>query len=269
MDNPEGKAVMSIISVSNQKGGVGKTTTVGALSAALKKRGKTVLAIDMDPQGNLTFSLGAEGEGVVGTYEVLKGEVSPRDALQFTEVADVIPANILLSSVELEFTGEGREYLLSKAVQGIKDDYDYILIDTPPALSVLTINAFTASDSVIVPMLSDVFSLQGITQLYETVSYVQQYCNPSLRYEGMLLTRFAPRTVLATEVHGTAEMISSELGIPLFHTCIRNSVSLTEAQALQKDIIRHAPRNIAVKDYLAVADEIIYREADRCRTRES
>ncbi len=260
---------MSIISVSNQKGGVGKTTTVGALAAALKKRGKSVLAIDMDPQGNLTFSLGAEGEDVPSCYEVLTGEVSVRDALQFTEIADVIPGNILLSGVELEFTGEGREYLLGRALEPVKDSYDFILIDTPPALSVLTINAFTASDSVIVPMLSDVFSLQGITQLYETVGYVQQYCNPKLRYEGMLLTRFAPRTVLATEVHGTAQMISSELGIPLFHTCIRNSVCLTEAQALQKDIIRHAPRNIAVKDYLAVADEVIQREVDRCRTREN
>ncbi len=260
---------MSIISVSNQKGGVGKTTTTGALASALKKRGKKVLAIDLDPQGNLTFSLGGEGEGVPGSYEVLTGAVSVRDAVQFTEIMDVVAGNILLTGVELEYTGEGREFMLARALESIKDSYDFILIDTPPALSVLTINAFTASDSVLVPMLSDVFSLQGITQLYETVSYVQQYCNPELRYEGMLLTRFAPRTVLATEVHGTAQMISSELGIPLFHTCIRNSVSLTEAQALQKDIVGHAPRNIAVKDYLAVADEIIYREESRCRTREN
>lgn len=248
-----------VIAVSNQKGGVGKTTTTGALSAAFRKRDKRVLAIDLDPQGNLSFSMGAENEGVLTSYEVLKGEATLREAIQPTEVVDLLPANILLAGAELEFAGHGREYLLTNALRPVRNDYDYIFIDTPPALSVLTVNAFTAADSVIVPMLSDIFSLQGITQLYETVSHVREYCNPSLRFEGILLTRFAPRTKLATEVRGTAEMVSDELEIPLFHTCIRSSVAVTEAQAVQQNIIEYAPRNIAMKDYLALADEILYR----------
>ncbi|MGD9559935.1 MAG: ParA family protein [Oscillospiraceae bacterium] len=250
-----------IIAVSNQKGGVGKTTTTGALTAALAKRGKSVLAVDMDPQGNLSFSMSAESEGAPTSYEVLKGEVTARAAIQSTAIADIIPANILLSGAELEFTGLGREFLLRNALRSVRDEYDYVLIDTPPALSVLTVNAFTAADRLIIPMLSDIFSLQGITQLYETVSHVRTYCNPTLEFAGILLTRFAPRTTLANEVKGTAEMISSELEIPLFHTCIRSSVAVTEAQALQRNIISYAPRNIASKDYMALADEILYKES--------
>ncbi len=250
----------TIIAVSNQKGGVGKTTTTGALAAAFKKRGKKVLAVDLDPQGNLSFSMGAENEGVPTCYEVFKGETSIRSAIQATEVVELVPANILLSGAELEFTGQGREFLLANALRPIKQDYDFIIVDTPPALSVLTVNAFTAADSVIVPMLSDIFSLQGITQLYDTVTFVRTYCNPQLRFEGILLTRYAPRTTLAAEIQGTAQMISSELDIPLFHTCIRSSVAVTEAQALQKNLISYSPRNIAMKDYMALADEILYRE---------
>ncbi len=251
-----------VYAISNQKGGVGKTTTTGALAAAFKKRGKNVLAIDLDPQGNLTFSMGGHDDHVPTSYEVLKGEVTLYEAIQKTDVVDLVPANILLSSAELEFVGHGREFLLANALRPIRHLYDIILIDTPPALSVLTVNAFTAADKIIVPMLSDIFSLQGITQLYETVAYVQKHCNPTLEFEGMLLTRFAPRTSIGAEVRGTAEMVSTELGIPLFHTCIRNSVAVTEAQAMQRNIIGYAPRNNAIQDYLSLADEILYREID-------
>ncbi len=249
-----------IIAVSNQKGGVGKTTTTGALAAALQKRGKSVLCIDMDAQGNLSFSMSVSTDDVPTTYEMLKGTVSARAAIQSSPITDIIPGNILLSGAELEFSGEGREFLLSNALKPIRDDYDYILIDTPPALSILTINAFTAADRLIIPMLSDIFSLQGITQLYETVSQVKSYCNPSLQIAGILLTRFSPRTLLANEVLGTAQMISGELGIPLFRTCIRNSVVVTESQALQRNIFKYSPRNSASKDYLSLADELLFGE---------
>ncbi|MDL2295074.1 AAA family ATPase [Ruminococcaceae bacterium OttesenSCG-928-D13] len=249
-----------IFAVSNQKGGVGKTTTTSALAAALQKRGKSVLCVDMDPQGNLSFSMGAENEGVNTTYEVLKGECTAKAAVQASAVCPIIPGNILLSGSELEFTGQGREFLLCNALRPLRESYDFILLDTPPALSILTVNAFTAADRLIIPMLSDIFSLQGITQLYETVTHVKTYCNPNLQFAGILLTRFMPRTTLANEVRGTAEMISSELEIPLFRTCIRNSVSVSEAQALQRNIMEYSPRNIAIKDYLALADELLRQE---------
>ena len=251
-----------VIAVSNQKGGVGKTTTTGALAAALQKRGKSVLCIDMDPQGNLSFAMGANTDDGPTTYELLKGEATARTALQHTDVADLIPGSILLSGAELEFTGQGREFLLCNALRPVQDDYDFVLIDTPPALSILTVNAFTAADSLIIPMLSDIFSLQGITQLYDTVSHVQTYCNPNLEYAGILLTRFAPRTTIANEIRGTAEMISAELDIRLFRTCIRSSVVVTESQALQRSLLKHSPRNIAAKDYLSLADEILLRESE-------
>lgn len=245
-----------IISISNQKGGVGKTTTTGALAAGLRKKGYTVLAIDLDPQCNLSFSLGADNENNATIYDVLKGDIKPSYAIQHGPVADVIPATILLSSVELEFTNTGREFLLREVLTSITDLYDYILIDTPPALSILTVNAFTASDYIIVPMLSDIFSLQGIAQLYDTVERVRKYCNPRLQFAGILLTKFNPRTLLSNEIKGTAEMISQDLGIFLFDTHIRSSVTVSEAQSVQCNILDYAPRNHAVADYCQFVNEL-------------
>ena len=141
------------IVLSNQKGGVGKTTSAYVLSTALKEKGYKVLAVDMDPQGNLSFAMGADTESAT-IYDVLKGELKPRYAVQKSALVDIIPSNILLSGIELEFTGARREFLLKEALESLKSSYDYILIDSPPALGVLTVNAFTASDYVLVPMLS-------------------------------------------------------------------------------------------------------------------
>ena len=245
-----------IISISNQKGGVGKTTTTGALAAGLRKKGHAVLAIDLDPQCNLSFSLGADNENNATIYDVLKGNIKTSYAIQHAPVADIIPATILLSSVELEFTNTGREFLLREVLTPISDLYDYILIDTPPALSILTINAFTASDYIIVPMLSDIFSLQGIAQLCDTVDRVRKYCNPRLQIAGILLTKFNPRTLLSTEIKGTAEMISKDLGIFLFDTFIRSSITVSEAQSVQCNILDYSPRNHAVADYCQFMDEL-------------
>lgn len=247
----------SVISVSNQKGGVGKTTTTATLAACLQKKGFRVLAIDLDPQGNLSFSLGGDNEMSATSYHLLKGEVNPTFAVQRLPACDVISSNILLSSVELEFTGEGREYLLRKALETLRPYYNYILIDTPPALSILTVNAFTASDYIVVPMLSDIFSLQGITQLNETVVNVRQFCNPTLAYAGILLTRFNSRTLLSSEIVGTTKMIAENLNIPLFKTSIRNSVVVTEAPSVQRSLLDYAPSNGATLDYIALADEIL------------
>lgn len=246
-----------VISISNQKGGVGKTTTTCSLAAGLKKRGYRVLAIDLDPQGNLGFSVGADSETSASIYDVLKGEVKTQYAIQKTDSMDIIISSILLSGIELEFTNTGREFLLKEAIRPIQPFYDYILLDTPPALGILTINAFTASDLIIVPMLSDIFSLQGIAQLYETVERVKKYCNPNLAIAGILLTRYNPRTRLSREVRGTAELIAEDLHIRLFDSFIRSSVSASEAQSLQKNVFEYDSRSHIAQDYGRLIDELL------------
>ena len=246
-----------MISVSNQKGGVGKTTTTCAVAAGLKKRGYRVLVVDLDPQGNLGFSVGADTETSATIYDVLKGEVKVQFAIQKTAAMDIIISSILLSGIELEFTKTGREYLLNEALKPIRYLYDYILLDTPPALGILTINAFTASDSIIVPMLSDIFSLQGIAQLYETVERVKKYCNPNIAVAGILLTKYNPRTLLSREIRGTVELIAQDLNIRVFDSFVRSGVAASEAQSVQKSIFDYSPRSNIACDYNKFLDELL------------
>lgn len=247
------------IILSNQKGGVGKTTSVYALATIFKSRGYRVLAVDMDPQGNLSFSMGANTDGGATIYDVLKGELKPRYAVQKLTLVDLIPSNILLSSIELEFTGAEREFLLKRALEPLKADYDYIFIDSPPALGILTVNAFAAADYVLVPMLSDIFSLQGITQLEETIRRVKMYCNADIRMLGIFLTKHNPRTRFSQEVRGTVEMVAADLEIPFLDVYIRESVALREAQSLQQSVLDYAPRSNAARDYENLADELLIR----------
>lgn len=248
-----------VLSISNQKGGVGKTTTTGALSAALTKKGYRVLAIDLDPQGNLTFSIKGDSELSASIYDVLKGEVRPQHAIQRLECCDLIASSILLSGTELDFTETGREFLLRDAIEPLKVYYDFIIIDTPPNLGILTINAFSASDYIVVPVLSDIFSLQGLAQLHESVSHIKNYCNAKLAFAGILLTRFNDRTVLGREILGTARMIAKSLDIPLFETKIRTSVTVSEAQSAQVSLLKYSRNSPVAKDYMAFADELIER----------
>lgn len=246
-----------VISISNQKGGVGKTTTTCNVAAGLKKKGFRVLIIDLDPQGNLGFNVGADADISATIYDVLKGDTKTQFAIQKTDTTDIITSSILLSGIELEFTNTGREFLLKEAIKPILNSYDYILLDTPPALGIITINAFTASDTIIVPMLSDIFSLQGISQLYETVERVKKYCNPNLTIAGILLTKYNPRTLLGREIRGTAELIAQDLNIKLFDSYIRNSVAVSEAQSVQQSILDYAPKNTSAKDYMQFINELL------------
>jgi len=248
-----------VISISNQKGGVGKTTTTGAIAAGFKNKGFKVLCVDLDSQANLSFSAGAETEDCPTIYEILKNEAKTSFSIQRMPSFDIIASNILLSGIELEFTQTGREYLLKDALSSVKDKYDYIFIDTPPALSILTVNAFTASDYIIIPMLSDIFSLQGIAQLSETVKRVKTYCNPDLKIEGILLTKHNKRTILSREIRGTAELIAKELGTSLYKTTIRASVAVMEAQTSQQNIYEYAPKNGATLDYADLVNELLSR----------
>lgn len=248
-----------VISISNQKGGVGKTTTTGAVAAGFKQKGFKVLCVDLDPQSNLSFSSGAETEDCPTIYEIMKGEAKTSFSIQKMPSFDIISSNILLSGIELEFTQTGREYLLKEALSSVNDKYDYIFIDTPPALSILTVNAFTASDYIIIPMLADIFSLQGIAQLSETIDRVKKYCNSSVKVEGIVLTKYNRRTILSREIKGTAELIAEKLNTSIFNSTIRSSVAIMEAQTNQQDIYNYAPKNAAAQDYMDLVEELIER----------
>ena len=246
-----------VIAVTNQKGGVGKTTTCSALCGALSMKGYKVLAVDLDPQGNLSFSLGIESDDSYTIYDVMKGNCGMSDAIQHGEICDALPSNILLSGLELELTGVGREYVLREQLSEVAEDYDYIILDTPPALSVLTINAYTASDELIIPMLCEILSLQGIAQLKQTIFAVQRYYNKSLFVRGILLNKYNPRFTLTKEVEELAQMIAQQLDTVIFDTKISSSISIAEAPAHGESIMTYSPKSKAAKEYMAFVDELI------------
>ena len=250
-----------ILCVSNQKGGVGKTTTTNALAMGLRRMGRRVLCVDFDPQGDLSFGLRADNrvEMQNSVYHALKGELLAVQTIQHTPFCDVIPANMLLSGIELEFTGKGREYLLRDCLKPVLGLYDNILIDSPPALGILTVNAFTVADSVLMPVQPDIFSLQGLVQLNGTLEEVRRKSNPKVAAAGVLLTRFVAREKASRVIREAGEDITRQLGLPLLNTTIRNSSILTTAQINREDVLGYK-RNKAVEDYRRLLDELIARE---------
>lgn len=246
-----------VITITNQKGGVGKTTTTEAIGVCLKKKGMRVLCIDLDPQGNLSFSVDAETEYYPNIYNVIKDGTTIMHAIQKNEAFDIITANILLSSIELEFTQKDREFILKSVIEPVKKRYDYILIDTPPSLSILTINAFTASDCIVIPMVADVFSLQGIAELNETIMRVKKRYNPELKIEGVLLTKYNARSNLTKDILITAERVASQLQTKIFNQKIRAGCAIAEAQARQIPFLQYAPKSNVMKDYMAFVDEFV------------
>lgn len=245
-----------VIALTNQKGGVGKTTTCCAICGGLASLGKKVLAIDLDPQGNLSFSLGAEAEDVYTMYDVFKGNCDISDAIQHGGVCDVITSNILLSGVELELTGVGREYILREQLESVREEYDYIILDTPPALSVLTINAYTAADELVIPMLCEILSLQGIAQLKQTIFAVQRYYNKELTVGGILLNKYNPRLTLTKDVEDLAQVIADQLGTKIFKSRISTSVCIAEAPAHGESVITYSPKSKAAQEYMAFVTEL-------------
>ena len=241
--------MVNVLAVANQKGGVSKTTTSQAMTTLLNKQNKKTLAIDLDPQGNLSFAMKANLDNTPTIYNVLKGELKVSDILQHTESGDILPANILLSGADIEFMSTGREYLLKEAIQDISKQYEYIIIDCPPSLSVLTINAFAASSYVIVPSLADVFSLQGMAQLSNAIQSVKKYCNPDLKVAGILLTRFNQRTNLSNHVQKLLDSATKNMDSLLFNTFIRNSISVQESQYQRENMIDYSGKSNAMLDY--------------------
>ena len=246
------KEVLAII---NQKGGVGKSTTAAALGAGLILKGYRVLYIDLDAQGNLTFNMGA-GASALSSLEMLTGTATAEEAIRHTEQGDIIPASPALAGADNLITTTGKEYRLKEALEPLYKLYDYIVIDTPPALGILTVNALTACTGAIVPAQADAWSLQGITQLNGTIQTVKKYCNPALKVKGIMLTRFNSRAVVSRDMQELIAQTADALNTKLYKTTIRECTALKEAQAVQQDIYSYAPRSNATADYKALVAEI-------------
>lgn len=246
-----------IIVFANQKGGVSKTTTTGAFAAELARRGFRVLAIDADPQANLSDSVGADTQELSSLYDLLRRDCTVSDAIQQLEGFDIIAANIMLSACEQELVATGKEYRLREQLEPILPEYDYIIIDTPPSLGILTINAFTAADTVIIPTTPGIFSASGIQQLHNTIQNTRKYCNPGLCIAGVLMTRYNPQANISKDMRQLTTLLSGHIGAPLFATHIRASVAVEEAQAKKMDIFTHRQRSTVAQDYIAFVDEFL------------
>ena len=247
-----------IIAIANQKGGVGKTTTSINLSACLADKGKKVLVIDTDPQGNTTSGFGVEKNELDNTiYELILGECSIRDCIinNVTDNVSVLPANVNLAAAEIELIGiNKKEYILKNEVDYVKDEYDFIIIDCPPSLNMLTINAMTTADSVLVPIQCEYYALEGLSQLIHTVNLVKERLNPDLDMEGVVFTMYDSRTNLSLQV---VENVKQNLKQKVFKTLIPRNIRLAEAPSYGISINKYDAKSAGAEAYMQLADEII------------
>lgn len=247
-----------VIAIANQKGGVGKTTTAINLSAAIAKKGKKVLVIDSDPQGNTTSGFGVDKNELDNTiYELLLGECSVHDCILKEVIPNVsiLPANVNLAAAEIEMIGiDKKEYVLKNEIDWIKDDYDYIMIDCPPSLSMLTVNAMTTANTVLVPIQCEYYALEGLSQLIHTVNLVKERLNPKLEMEGVVFTMYDSRTNLSSQV---VENVKSHLKQKVYHTVIPRNIRLAEAPSYGMPINMYDPKSAGAESYASLADEIM------------
>ncbi|MBE5876982.1 MAG: ParA family protein [Lachnospiraceae bacterium] len=249
-----------IIAIANQKGGVGKTTTSINLSACIAAKGKKVLVIDIDPQGNTTSGYGIEKNDLENTiYELILGDCSVEDCILKNVIPNVsiLPSNVNLAAAEIELIGvERKEYILRNEIDWVKDRYDYIIIDCPPSLSLLTVNAMTTADSVLVPIQCEYYALEGLSQLIHTVNLVKERLNPDLEMEGVVFTMYDSRTNLSAQV---VENVKSHLKQKVYDTLIPRNIRLAEAPSYGQPINIYDPKSTGAESYMSLANEVIGR----------
>ena len=250
---------MICYAIINQKGGVGKSTTALAIGSGLKRQGSKVLFIDLDAQGNLSYTMGANTQGY-NALGILQRPETTAEEIQHTAQGDIVASSPALAGADTVLSDVGKEYKLKEALATVSGLYDYCIIDTPPALSILTINALTACNGAIIPAQADIYSLQGIGQLNNTIQTIKKYCNPDLSIKGIILTRYNARSVLSKEVTELIEQTASELNTKVFNTKIRECTALKEAQAMKQDIFTYAPKSNAYADYTDIIKELLEQE---------
>lgn len=252
-----------VIAIANQKGGVGKTTTSINLSACLAEKGKKVLVIDTDPQGNTTSGLGIDKNDLDNTvYELILGECSIYDCIVKDAIPNVsvLPSNVNLAAAEIELIGvDKKEFILKNEVDFVKDDYDFIIIDCPPSLNLLTINAMTTADSVLVPIQCEFYALEGLSQLIHTVNLIKERLNPDLEMEGVVFTMYDSRTNLSSQV---VENVKSHLNQRVFETVIPRNIRLAEAPSYGMPINMYDAKSAGAEAYMSLAGEILNRKED-------
>lgn len=247
-----------VLTIANQKGGVGKTTSAAAVAAWLGRVQKgRVLVIDLDPQCNLSATFPYSDHGDIGAYDLISRGANIKSVIHDAAGVDIIPASEQLANVNLEVTQTGKEYRLRECLSEIRDAYDYIIIDTAPSLGLLTVNAFVASDYLIVPTSADVYSLISLGQLYSTYEVVRKYCNSQLKIAGILLTRHNPRTILSKDMAMMIDDAAKQFGTVVFKNFIREGVAVREAQARHVDIFSYAAKSNPAEDYRKVIAELL------------
>ena len=249
---------MKVIAVSTQKGGTAKTTTAAAIASCIRRKGKRVLLIDLDQQRNLSHLLKANTGKAESSLNLFLQTAAARDIIQHTEQGDIIAAgkNLQAADIALQETS-GKEFLLQESIAGLKKDFDYVILDCPPALGIITVNALTAADIAVIPAEAAGFSIDGMDAIYATIQQVKRYCNHKLRIGGILLTRYEANSNLSKAMKDIAGNIAKQHGTKLYQTVIRNSVKVREAQFLKQDLFSYAGTSNPAMDYEAFTDELL------------